>query len=116
VIVRHFRRPQGKKARQTAKKAVQKDRRKEREEETGPGPGPGPGAGLGSNRLGWRVDACIGVRPSSREIRLEEGTNLSSLLGDPERGPWETDDVTQAEFRRLGGPAGRGGGQRAVTK
>jgi hypothetical protein len=119
VIVRHFRRPQGKKARQTAKKAVQKDRRKEREEETGPGPGPGPGAGFRQQptRLARpRVDACIGVRPSSREIRLEEGTNLSSLLGDPERGPWETDDVTQAEFRRLGGPAGRGGGQRAVTK
>jgi hypothetical protein len=27
-----------------------------------------------------------------------------------------TDDVTRAEFRRLGGPAGQGGGQRAATK
>ena len=35
---------------------------------------------------------------------------------DCERGPCETDDVTRAEFRRLGGPAGHGGGQRAVTK
>jgi hypothetical protein len=25
-----------------------------------------------------------------------------------ERGPCETDDVTRAEFRRLGGPAGQG--------
>ena len=66
-----------------------------------------------------RVDAHIGVRPSSREIRLEEGTNQSSEPAgrwDRERGPCETDDVTRAEFRRLGGPAGQGGGQRAVTK
>jgi hypothetical protein len=35
---------------------------------------------------------------------------------DRARGPCETDDVTRAEFRRLGGPAGQGGGQRAVTK
>ena len=96
--------------------------KRQKERERG---GDGAGAGAGARRrirqqptrlARPRVDACIGVRPSSREIRLEEGTNLSSLLGDPERGPWETDDVTQAEFRRLGGPAGRGGGQRAVTK
>jgi len=67
-----------------------------------------------------RTDIHIRVRPSSRDIRLEEGTNQSSEPArrcDPERGPCETDDVTQAEFRRLGGPTGQGGkGQRAVTK
>ena len=66
-----------------------------------------------------RVDAHIGVRPSSREIRLEEGTNQGSEPAgrwDREREPCETDEVTRAEFRRLGGPAGHGGGQRAVTK
>jgi hypothetical protein len=49
----------------------------------------------------------------------EEGTNQSSEPAgrwDRVRGPCETDDVTGAEFRRLGGPAGQGGGQRAVTK
>jgi hypothetical protein len=66
-----------------------------------------------------RADAHIGVRPSLREIWLEEGTNQSSEPAgrwDQERGPRETDDVTRAEFRRLGGPAGQGGGQRAVAK
>jgi hypothetical protein len=66
-----------------------------------------------------RVDTHIGVRPSSREIRLEEETNQSSEPAgrwDRARGPCETDDVTRTEFRRLGGPAGQGGGQRAVTK
>jgi hypothetical protein len=61
-----------------------------------------------------RVDAHIGVRPSSREIWLEEGTNQSSEPAgrwDQERGPCETDDVTRAEFRRLGGPAGQGEGR-----
>jgi hypothetical protein len=59
------------------------------------------------------VDAHIRVRPSSREIRLEEGTNQSSEPArrwDRERGPCETDDVTRAEFRRLGGLAGQEGG------
>jgi hypothetical protein len=59
-----------------------------------------------------RVDAHIGARPSLREIRLEEGTNQSSEPAgrwDRARGPCETDDVTRAEFRRLGGPAGPGG-------
>jgi Heterokaryon incompatibility protein (HET) len=40
-----------------------------------------------------RVDAHIGVRPSSREIRLEEGTNQSSEPAgrwDQKRGPCET--------------------------
>ena len=54
-----------------------------------------------------RVDAHIGVRPSSREIRLEEGTNQSSEptgRRDRERGPCETDDVTRAKFKRLDDP------------
>jgi hypothetical protein len=58
-----------------------------------------------------RVDAHIEVRPSSREIRLKEKTNQSSEPArrwDQERGPCETDDVTRAEFRRLGDPTGRG--------
>jgi hypothetical protein len=73
-MVRHFRCLQEKEARQTAQKAVQKGRRKKKE-------GRGPGAGLGSDRPGWLGRAStphIGVRPSSREIRLEEGTNQSS--------------------------------------
>jgi hypothetical protein len=59
-----------------------------------------------------RVDAHVGGRPSSREIRLEEGMNQSSEPArrwDPKRGPCETDDVTRAKFRRLGRPAGHGG-------
>jgi len=44
VIVRNFRCLQGKEARQTAKKAGQRGRRKGRE---------GPGAGLGSDRPNW---------------------------------------------------------------
>jgi hypothetical protein len=54
-----------------------------------------------------------------RHFRLEEGTNQSSEPAgrwDQERGPCETDNVTRAEFRRLGGLDGQGGGQRAVTK
>jgi hypothetical protein len=100
VIVRHFRCLQKKEARETAQKAVQKGRRgKERR-------GGGPGAGLGSGRLGR---AYIGVRLSLREIRLEEGMNQSSEPAgrwDYARGPCETDAVTRAEFKRLGGPAG----------
>jgi hypothetical protein len=60
-----------------------------------------------------RVNAHIGVRPSSREVRLEEGTNQSSEPAgrwDGAQGPCETDDVTGAEFMRLGGPASQGGG------
>ena len=60
------------------------------------------------------VNAYIGVRPSSREVRLEEGTNQSSeptRRWDRARGPYETDDVTGAKFMRLGGPAGQGGGE-----
>jgi hypothetical protein len=63
-----------KEARQTAKKAVLKGRRKERG---------GEGARRRIRQRPTRlarscVDAYIGVRPSSREIRLEEGTNQSS--------------------------------------
>jgi hypothetical protein len=60
-----------------------------------------------------RVDAYIGIRPLSREIRLEEGTNQSSEPAgrwDQERGSCEINDVTRIEFRRLGGPAGQGRG------
>jgi hypothetical protein len=50
-------------------------------------------------------------RRGSREIRLEEGTNQSSEPAgrwDRARGPCETDDVTGAEFRRLGKNNGEG--------
>ena len=42
----------------------------------------------------------------------------TSLLGGriARGGPCETDDVTRAEFRRLGRPAGQGEGKRGVTK
>ena len=53
------------------------------------------------------------------EIRLEEGTNQSSEptgRWDRERGPCETDDVTRAEFRRLGGPASQGEGRESGDK
>jgi hypothetical protein len=114
-MVRHFRYLQGKEARQTAQKAVQKGSRKKRG-----GEGAGRRTRLRPTRLARpRVDAHIGVRPSSREIRLEEGTNQSSEPAgrwDCARVPCETDDVTRAEFRRLDGPAGQGEGQRAVTK
>src|SRR5438046_2775076 len=108
-MVRHFRCLQEKEARQTAQKAVQ-TRQKEK--------------ARGGERAGRRIrqqptrlarphiDAYIGVRPSSREIRLEEGTNQSSEPAERwnrARGPCETDDVKRAEFRRLGGPAGPGG-------
>jgi len=111
-MVRHFRFLQLKEARQTAKKAVQKGRRKKRG-----GEGAGRRTRQRPTRLArTRVDAHIGVRPSSR---LEEGTNQSGEPAgrwDQDRGPCETDDVTRAEFRGLGRPAGQGGGQRAVTK
>jgi hypothetical protein len=110
-MVRHFRCLQEKEARQTGQKAEGKRERRERA---------GRRIRQRPTRLARpRVDAHIGVRPSSREIRLEERTNQSSEpagRGDQERGPCETDDVTRAEFRRLGGPAGQGGGQRAMTK
>jgi hypothetical protein len=89
----------------SAQKAVQKGRRKRRG-----GEGPGRRIRQRPTRLARpHIDAHIGVRPSSREIRLEEGTNQSSAPAgrwDRERGQCETDDVTRAEFRRLGGPAG----------
>jgi hypothetical protein len=111
AVVRHFRYLQRKEARQTAQKAVQKGRK---EKERG-----GEGAGRRIRQRPTRlarphIDARIGVRPSLREIRLEEGTKQSSepiRKWDPERGPCETDDVTWAEFRRLGGPAGQGEGR-----
>jgi hypothetical protein len=84
--------------------------------------GRGPGAGLGSDRPGWPGHAPTPTSESDhrrRKFRLEEGTNQSSEPArrwDRERGPWETDHAMRAEFRRLGGPAGHGGGQRAVTK
>jgi hypothetical protein len=72
---RHFRCLQDKEARQTAQKAVRKGRRKE---ERG-GEGAGRRTRQRSTRLARpRIDAHIGVRPSSREIRLEEGKNQSS--------------------------------------
>jgi hypothetical protein len=116
VMVRHFRCLPEKEARQTAQKAVRKgSRKKERGRERA-----GCRIRQRPTRLARpRVDAHIGVRPSSREIRLEEGTNQSSEPAgrwDCARGPCETDDVTRAEFRRLGGPASQGEEQRAVTK
>jgi len=92
-------------------------RQKEKERERGGGGGEGAGCRirLRPTRLARsRVDAHIGVRPSSREIRLEEGTNQSSEPArrwDRERGPCETDDVTRAEFKRLSGPTVRGEGR-----
>jgi len=74
-MVRHFRCLQKKEARQTAQKAVQKGRRKRKRG----GEGAGRWIRQRPTRLARpRVDAHIGVRPSSREIRLEEGTNQSS--------------------------------------
>jgi len=75
VMVRHFRYLQRKEARQTAQKAVQKGRRKK---ERG-GEGAGRRIMQRLTRLARpRVDAHIGVRPTSRETRLEERTNQSS--------------------------------------
>ena len=59
-----------------------------------------------------RVDAHIRVRPSSKEIQLRGGRiRAASVLGGgiASRGPCETDDVTRAEFRRLGSLDGQGG-------
>jgi hypothetical protein len=116
VIVRHLRCLQGKEARQTAQKAVQKGRKEKREERKR------PGAGLGSDRPGWPGRALTPTSKSdhrrgkfgSRKGRIR----AASLLGGgiARGGPCKTDDVTRAEFRRLGGPAGQGGRQRAVTK
>ena len=111
-MVRHFRCLQEKEARQTTQKAVQK---RQKEKERG-GEGARRRIRQRPTRLTRlarsRVDAHIGVRTSSREIRLEEGTNQSSEPAERwnrARGPCETDDVKRAEFRRLGGPAGPGG-------
>jgi hypothetical protein len=119
-MMRHFRCLQGKEARQTAQKAVQKGRRKTREKKRERREGAGRRIRQRLTRLARpRVGAHIGVRPSSRGIRLEEGTNQNNKPAkrwDRERGPCETDDVMRAEFRRLGGLTGQGEGQRAVTK
>jgi hypothetical protein len=114
-MVRHFDARKGRKQGRPLRRPVQRGRRKK---ERG-----GEGAGRRirqrpTRSARSRVSAHIGVRPSSREIRLEEGTNQSSEPAkrwDRERAPCETDHVTRAEFRRLGGPAGHGEGQRAVT-
>jgi hypothetical protein len=75
VIMRHFRYLQGKEARQAAQKAVQKARK---EKERG-GEGAGCRIRQRPTRLARpRVDTHIGVRPSSRKIWLEEGTNQSN--------------------------------------
>jgi len=108
--------PAGKEARQTAQKAVQKGRRKKREERRG------PGAGLGSDRPGWPGRASMPTSESdhhrgkfgSRERRIRAASLLGG--GDCGRGTCEADDVTRAEFRRLGSPASQAEGQRAVTK
>jgi hypothetical protein len=76
VIVRYFRCLQEKEARQNTRNAVQRGRRKKRREETA------------RRRIKQqptrltrpRVDAHTGIRPSSREIRLEKGTNQSNEL------------------------------------
>ena len=101
-MMRHFRCLQEKKARQIAQKAIQNGRK---EKERG-GEGAGRRIRQRPTRLTRsarpRVDAHIGVRPSSREIRLEEGTNQSS---EPARG----DHVRPTTSRGLnsGGWAGR---------
>jgi hypothetical protein len=69
-MVRHFRCLQEKEARQTVQKAV---RKRQKEKERG-----GEGAGCRIRQrptrlIRLRVDAHIRIRPSSREIRLEEG-------------------------------------------
>jgi hypothetical protein len=110
VIVRHFRCLQEKEARQIAQGRSKWQKEKERE-----GEGAGRRIRQRPTRLTRlarpRVDAHIGVRPSSREIRLGEGTNQSSEPAgrwDRARGPCEADDVTGAEFRRLGKNNGEG--------
>jgi hypothetical protein len=91
-MVRHFRCLQRKEARQTAQKAFQKGRRKK----VRGGEGAGRTIRQRPTRLARpRVDSHIGVRPSSREIRLEEGTKQSSEPAgrwDQEREPYETDE------------------------
>ena len=109
VMVRHFRCLQEKEARQIAQKAVQNGRRKRREE------GRGPGAGLGSDRPGWPGWPGRASTPTSESghRRGKFGSRKGRIRAgrwDRARGPCETDDVTGAEFMRLGGPAGQGGG------
>jgi hypothetical protein len=110
-MVRYFRCLQEKEARQTAHKAVQKGRRKKREE------GRGPGAGLGSDRPGWPGRASTPTSGSDHR-RGKFGSRKGRIRAvspagrwDRARGPCETDDVTRAEFRRLGGPTGQGGSE-----
>jgi hypothetical protein len=75
----------------------------------------GPGVGLGSDRLGWPGRTSTPTSESDHrrgKFDLRKGRiRAASLLGGgtPERRPCETNDVTRAEFRRLGGPAGQGG-------
>jgi hypothetical protein len=107
VIGRHFRCLQGKEARRTVKKAVQRGRKKRDDRR------------VGSRAEDWAATDQVGQAARRRphrsptiveEIRLEEGTNQGSEPAgrwDRERGPCETDDVTRAESRRLGGPAGQ---------
>jgi hypothetical protein len=83
------------------------------------GGGGGPGAGLGSDRSGWpggrASTPTIGVRPivEGDWARGRARIRAASLLGGriAARGPCETDDVTRAEFRSLGGLAGWGEGR-----
>jgi hypothetical protein len=77
VIVRYFRYLQEKNARQIAQKAVQKGRREKKRR----GEGPGRRIRQRPTRLARpRINAHVGVRSSSREIQLEQGTNQSSEL------------------------------------
>jgi len=69
---------------------------------------------LGSDRPGWpgRASTLTSESDHRRGTRLEEGTNQSSEPAgrwDQDGGICETDDVTRAEFRRLGGSAGHRG-------
>ena len=64
--------------------------KRQKEKERGEGEGAGRRIKQRPTRLArLRVDAYIGVRPSSREIRLEKGTNQSS---EPARGRIESSD------------------------
>jgi hypothetical protein len=109
----HFRCLQWKEARQTAKKAVQKGRRKEG----------GPAQQAATDQVD-QVYQDARRRPHRRptiaeEIRLEEETNQSREPAgkwDQERGPCETDDITRADSGGWVAQPVWGEGQRAVTK
>jgi hypothetical protein len=55
-----------------------------------------------------RVDVHIAEGNSARGRMNQSGK--PARRWDPKRGPCETDDVTRAEFRRLGRPVDHGGG------